>query len=191
MAKKQPDAPAWREEWRRKFAWTAQQLAHLCCGWDPGDHHLPNPAKYNRILQEIQFAVNYKDEGLMPAVRIGLWEADDPDRKAQWFYGSIPVFTPSRVVAWAASHYPEFPYTTKDFQEFSDDREGVQKDELPVRMRQLLTVVRGLTGVALQKEVQAVIREAMGVDNRTAQAYAALVRPDGSVGDDARAARRR
>ena len=48
---------AWRERWKDQDAWTAGELAMLCCGWDPSTSEHPDQKLYNDVLETIIRAV--------------------------------------------------------------------------------------------------------------------------------------
>ena len=111
----------WKAEWKRKPAWTAAQLAKLCCGWNPGSEAIPDPHLYSRTLETIKGAVWVKDADL--PVRDVRWPPDE----AAVFYGAAPVFTPSEVWRWAKTHYPEtFPFSAADFPSECESEPGLR-----------------------------------------------------------------
>ena|SRR5688572_20808734 len=174
----------WREAWRQQDLWANTEFAMLCCGWNPGDfrHGDGGPAAqqaYNEAREAIRRAVK------AGAIGVVSWKMLE-DRDERWF-DTVAEFRPQDVIGWASERYPAtFPYKPAE-------RDTVEKvpTALSARLQALIGIAGDLDPGLSQKEIAERIRRGMSVQEREAQAYAALIRPDDAVARDRRAARRR
>jgi hypothetical protein len=189
----------WKQEWKRQAAWTAGELAMLCCGWNPSGK-IPNPGRRERTLQAIKRAVRVADPGL-PIIDLR-W----PETRDEAFYSTAPLFAPTKVCAWAKAHYPDtFPYAVEDFiperTAASSDGVTVVLPHLPRDLAKLLDVLRSHAGdvpYPAQREIALEIGEQLelkaeptGDPNRVAETLARVIRPDRLAAADKRASKGR
>jgi hypothetical protein len=98
----------WEHRWRQESAWTAGELAKLCCGWDPGNLEIPDPHAFEGAKETI-----------LRAVRLGDVRPADvhmvPATREELFYGDGTFFRPRDVAAWASKRFVAFPYRESDW----------------------------------------------------------------------------
>src|SRR4051812_34638137 len=80
----------WKHRWREETAWTANELAKLCCGWNPDSREIPEPTAFERAKEKI-----------LRAVRVGDLRPADvhmvPPTREELFYGEGTFFRPRDV----------------------------------------------------------------------------------------------
>jgi hypothetical protein len=97
-----PSFDEWKQRWARESGYSAQELAKLCCGWNPDSDVLPDPAAYNAALERILRGVRARD--LSPI------DSAVPLTREELFYGEGPLFVMRDAKTWAARYFPAFPF---------------------------------------------------------------------------------
>jgi hypothetical protein len=119
-----PQPEDWKRRWIEESSWTAKELAKLCCGWNPGDEAIADPALYNQVMETI-----------LRAVRVGDLHPIDlrvPASREEFFYRDAPLFRPTQVSAWAAKRFPEFPFQQSDLAP-SRSRDAIERRRMLVK----------------------------------------------------------
>jgi hypothetical protein len=127
----------WKRAWASRPAWTAMELAWLCCGWEPKsriDLEATDRERIDAALDMILLAVRVNDPNL-PIIEHLRWAA----APEEIFYREAPLFKPSAVWNWAKEHFPAFSFSQEDFDSKTND------EELDTRERTtLLTLIAAL-----------------------------------------------
>jgi hypothetical protein len=90
----------WRERWNnQKHTWNVDELAKLCCDWDPSDGAIPDRCRYNDAIVAITRSVRSKI--LLPL------DLQWPATGAERLYGEDALFSPAVASAWAVKEFPD------------------------------------------------------------------------------------
>ena len=109
--------PHWKQRWRLEPAWTARELAKLCCGWNPETGWDPHcdweqglPDSDEAIMVRVSYQLAF--DAIRRAWRLGdlhpRWLTDPTDQEIE--RGDVPVFSSEEAVTWAAARFPTFAF---------------------------------------------------------------------------------
>jgi hypothetical protein len=175
--------PRWKLELERQESWTRDEFLSALCGEDPSvDAGLPDDwtAERQRVARMVDGAIRGGDFAVKFTTAA---TGDDP-------FGDYSVRR-HEAINWVTKipgRFPLFPFDEDDAP--ADSIGEVTDGPLPEQLKRVLKILKERAGQQ-QKEITAAIESELHVGTRTAEAWAALCRPDSEVAKDRRALRRR